>query len=418
MKAKSFFNNFYKRQGLYILGAFIFEKLVGLITILIASNLLMKDVFGNITYANSLLTFVIPFVGVGLHHGFLRYGSLSKSQQEKKYLFNIVLKRGLLASFFMLFILLILAPYLTYNLKSAFVYLVIFSFQLIGLFLIELLKIYSQVINRNKLYFKIVLFHSVVLMILIPIGTFYFKGIGFVVSIVLIPFLIAGWFIFALKLTNYNTLLKPKFNFKKFLSYGVFTSFSGVLAQFLYVIDVMLIGNLLQNTNSIAQYKISSVLPFSFLFIPLVFMKTDFVVLARKTNIDNHYHKMYYLNYLKLMIPISVVLLLLFYIFSNKLFGLFGSQYNNNEGLMFIFSIGVVGALLFRIPLGNILSAIGKVRSNMIVSSISVVLNLILSYFLILSYGIFGAAISTAIIMWLSGLLSLIIFISTIKANK
>jgi O-antigen/teichoic acid export membrane protein len=82
---------------------------------------------------------------------------------------------------------------------------------------------------------------------------------------------------------------------------------------------------------------------------------------------------------------------------------------------MLIFSIGVVGAILLRIPLGNILSAIGMAKINAINSFIIFVLNIALSYIFILKFGTMGAALVTSSLMWLSGFLSLFFFLRFIK---
>ena len=78
---------------------------------------------------------------------------------------------------------------------------------------------------------------------------------------------------------------------------------------------------------------------------------------------------------------------------------------------MMVFTFGVIGALLVRIPLGNMLSAIGLAKENAINSFIILVLNCILSYIFIKKSGVEGAAIVTASLMWLSGFLSLLFFI-------
>ena len=107
-------------------------------------------------------------------------------------------------------------------------------------------------------------------------------------------------------------------------------------------------------------------------------------------------------------------MLLFFYLFSSNLILVFGVSYNDSM-LMMIFTIGVVGALLFRIPLGNILSAVGLSKINAINSFVILVLNVVFSYFFILNYGALGAAIVTAFLMWFSGFLSLFYFIKFMK---
>lgn len=93
----------------------------------------------------------------------------------------------------------------------------------------------------------------------------------------------------------------------------------------------------------------------------------------------------------------------------------FGKEYSNDNNLMFVFSIGTVGALLFRNPLGNILSAIGLPKINAFFSLIVLIINVIAGYYFITKYGVMGAAYTTIFLMWFSGILSLFAFIYFIK---
>jgi len=104
-----------------------------------------------------------------------------------------------------------------------------------------------------------------------------------------------------------------------------------------------------------------------------------------------------------------------FYFSSSWLTYIFGAQYDGHPYLMFIFSIGVVGGIMFRIPMGNMLSAIGWPKTNALFSIIVFLINIVASYYMVLAYGIEGAAITTAALMWLSGLLSLGAFVYYLK---
>jgi O-antigen/teichoic acid export membrane protein len=92
-------------------------------------------------------------------------------------------------------------------------------------------------------------------------------------------------------------------------------------------------------------------------------------------------------------------------------------NYQQDFGLMHIFTFGIIGAILLRIPLGNILAASGWVKVNTVNSLIIAVLNLILSYVAIEHFGIIGAAYVTSGLLWLSGVFSLIAFIFYLKRN-
>jgi O-antigen/teichoic acid export membrane protein len=414
MSLKDFLNSFIKRKGISVGVSSIIEKIGGFLLVIIATRLLSKSDFGLLTYANTTLVFLIPFIGFGVHQALIRYGSLANSQIEKRKLFIFTLKKGLLFSFIITLFVILTAPFLTMNLKGAKIYLLILSFQFVGLFMFEMIRIYSRLLNLNKLYSQITNLKTFFLILLALLLSKKFGSVGYVISLTVVPFLISLIYLKKLKLLRFNENFQLNIPFKKFFLYGLYTSLGGVLSQLLYAVDVLMIGNIIKDETTIALYKVSNIIPFSILILPIIFIKTDFVLLANKSKIDKKYIKNYYINYLKLFSIIIFVLLLFFYVFSSNLILLFGSDYQD-DSLMKLFVIGVVGALLFRIPLGNMLSAIGLAKINAINSLVILVLNIIFSYIFIIKYGAIGAAIVTAFLMWFSGFLSLFFFIKFIR---
>jgi len=411
LNLKEFIANFRSRKGVSVFFASIIEKTGGLLLVLIVTHLVNKGEYGFIIYANSSLTFIIPFFGFGIHQGLARFGALANSQLEKKYLFNITLKKGFVFSVMLLLAVLLLSPWITQNLEASKSYLFILSIQLVSLFLLEIVKIYTRLLHLNKLYAEITIINTIYMVATAFLLTLEFEGIGYVLSLAFVPLLVSIYYIFELGLLEKKPVFRPSFDLKAFLSYGLFSSMGGVLSQLLYAVDILLIGNLiLKSETLVAQYKVSNILPFSFLFLALVFMKTDFVQLANKSKTDKSFIKKYYFNYLKIFSVISIGIVVFFFLFADYLILLFGKQYTEENNLMLIFSFGVMGALLFRIPLGNILSAIGWPKINALNSLIILILNIVFSYIFILKYGIIGAAIVTASLMWISGFLSLISF--------
>lgn len=414
MNFKSFIFNFLKRKGIQVAVSSIVEKVGGFFLVIIATRLFTKNDFGLLTYANTVLVFLIPFIGFGVHQGLLRYGALQKSQLEKKKLFRFTLTKGLKYSVVLAILIVVLAPLITANLKGSRIYLYILSFQFISLFLFEIIRIYARLLNLNKLYAQITNIKTLCLVILAYLLSLSFGSIGYALALSVVPFLIALYYLKKLRLIGFLEKIKLEGSFKNFFLYGLYTAFSGVLSQLLYAVDILLLGNIIKDEAGIALYKVSNVLPFSLLILPIIFIKTDFVTITNKAKTDTQYIKDYYLNYLKFFSFVSMAILLFFYLFSDNLILIFGESYNDSR-LMIVFTIGVVGAILFRIPLGNILSAIGLAKINAINSFIILGLNIVFSYLFIINFGTIGAALVTSFLMWFSGFLSFFFFIKFLK---
>ena len=407
MSALKFIQSFFQRKGGYILFASYFAKLITFAISVFIIRILPKEEFGYIAYAATIISFIAPFKGFGMDQGLLRYGSIANSQQLKKLYFNNTLKKGLLYSFITALTIALLAPVLSINMEDALVFIIIMSVQIVSLLLMESIKIYCRIIHLNKLYAHIIIYQNALLFVGVVSATWFFGAFGYVISLVTIPLLFGLFLIFKLHLLKYNKNQVVLESNRSFLSYGFYMSLGGMLSQLLYAVDIMLIGNLIKDSVAVAQYKAANIIPFSLLILPIAILTTDFVHIINKVKKSKKEIWTYYLNYLKVMTIICLGILGVFYFFSTDILKIFGKEYNNDQHLMFIFSIGVVGALLLRIPLGNILSAIGWPKINALFSVIVLAINLVAGYYCVVHYGILGAAYTTIALMWFSGILSL-----------
>lgn len=385
-----------------------------LVSILVI-RILSKEDYGLIAYGLTIISFIAPFVGAGLHQGFLRYGALANGQLAKKVLFDTAFRKGLLYTALIAILVVLLSPILSIRLPEAVLYILLMSFQLLGLFVFQMIQVYCRLIHRNKLFAVLDIQNNLLLFVFNVLGCYFLGGMGYVLSLITIPLFLGFYY---LKKLNLLPLSVPKasiqriqrsfrFDFKTLFAYGLWTSSGGVISQLLFAIDILLIGNLLTDSTLIAQYKASSIIPFSLLALSFAVLTTDFVKLAADSQNNKAALRQYYWNYLQIFTIIGIGVLGFFYFFSDNLLSLFGADYKGHSDLVFIFALGVIGGLLFRVPMGNLLSAIGWPKINGLFSVITLILNLFFNYFMILKYGIKGAAITTAALMWFSGLLSL-----------
>lgn len=416
MSAKNFIQSFIQRKGIWVLLSSYFAKAATFLISIFVARYLAKEEFGAITYAATIISFVAPFKGFGIHQGFLRFASISNSQIDKKFYLQKTLALGLKYTGIIIGALLILSTFITNNLSNAFLYLVLLSLQLIGLFLIDTLKIYTRVIGLNKLFSSVVFWNNLTLVIGAISLTYLFGGLGYITALVLLPVVVGIVLLFKL---NALQNIKPRvsLNKKEFINYGLFMSIGGVLSQLLYAVDIMLIANILKESSLVAEYKVANIIPFSLLILPVAILTTDYVKISNEAEKDRSSIWKYYGAYLKIMSLISVGIIAFFYFCSDYLMLLFGEQYNNHNNLMFIFSIGVVGALLFRIPLGNILAAVGWPKINALFSLVILLINLVAGYYCVTKFGVFGAAYTTIALMWCSGILSLFALIYYVKSK-
>ena len=111
----------------------------------------------------------------------------------------------------------------------------------------------------------------------------------------------------------------------------------------------------------------------------------------------------------------SCFMLLTSYIFAEQILTILEPNFTQFVDTFLILMTGITGIYIIRGLFGNLLSSIGKANVNYYIASISLIINITSNYYLIPKYGIKGAAITTAILMWFSSILSLICFLYLYK---
>lgn len=405
---KSYIQNFVSRAGNYILSASIISRLLSFLASWIALQLIPNKELGIVLFSYNIILFIIPIGGFGLHQSLLRYGALLKTPEEKNSLFRFTFFKGIWATCILILIVLIGSFFIDFKFENTKNYLAFLSLILIPMYVFELMKIQFRLQHKNKLFAltEVVFFSILTLTILLL--SYYFKEKGYAIALVLTPILSVLFFVKKIKA---DLVFKEKLSIinRKFWSYGIFASLSNVVTQLLFVIDILLIGILLNDAEMVTNYKYISLIPISLLFLPRAFINTDFVVFT-----ENIYNKKYIVKYIKsyllLFSLLSIGFCLFFGLFADTILSLFDVTFIQYKTSFIILVFGVSGILIFRGLFGNLLSSIGKAHVNFYITSMALLFNVVSNYYLIPKYGIKGAAITSALLMWITGIVSAFVF--------
>ena len=405
---KNFMDGFISRSGNAIFISTVLSRILSFIGSMIALRLLDNKELGVILFAYSIIQFMIPVGGFGLHQSLLRYGALLASTRDKEKLFSYVLKHGIIGSLILIIIVLLIGWFISFQFDKTFYYLCILSTAILSNFIFELVKTQFRLQHKNTLFAKAEFFQNFLLVVLIFSLTNYLGGLGYVIALISAPFITAILFVRKLQITFYlNTNLS--ITNVDFWKYGFFGGLSNVVTQLLFIIDLVLIGELMTDPLMVTHYKYISIIPFSLLFLPRVFMAADFVSLTEKIG-----QKVYIRNYIKsYQLFFSLLSLLIFSIscfFSKSILLLFGKEYVNYSDSFVILIFGITGIFIFRGIYGNLLSSIGKMSVNYYIVSIAILINILCNFYLIPIYGIKGAAVTSSTLMWFTGIASWVSF--------
>jgi len=405
---KSYIQNFISRAGNYILSASIISRILSFIASWIALQLIPNKELGIVLFAYNIILFIIPIGGFGLHQSLLRYGAILKTDEEKNSLFRYTFFKGIWVSFILIFILLLASYFINFKFKNTNYYLAFLSITIIPTYLFELIKIQFRLNHKNKLFAFTEIIFTTFLTLSVLVLSYYFKEKGYAIALILTPTLSVLFFIQKFK-SDLLFKKKPTIINPKFWKYGIFASLSNVVTQLLFVIDILLIGFLLNDAEMVTNYKYISLIPLSLLFLPRAFINADFVAFT-----ENIYNKKYIVKYIKsymlLFTILSVGFTLFFWLFADIILNLFDENFVQYKNSFLILIVGVSGILIFRGIFGNLLSSIGKAHINFYITSVALLLNVFSNYYLIPTYGIKGAAITSASLMWITGIVSAMLF--------
>ena len=375
--------------------------------------MISNEELGVVLFAYNIIVFLIPISGFGLHQSLIRYGALLKEKEEKNSLFLYVLKKGLLASITLIALIIISSFFITFKFENTQLYVIILSFIILPSFIFEITRAQFRLLHNNKYYAYTEFAHSIILLLSVFLLSYLFQETGYAIALLITPLITSLLFIKKLNI-DFSSKTKLTITNFSFWKYGFFASLSNVLTQLLFVIDILLIGHLLEDTEMVTNYRYISLIPFSLLFLPRVFISTDFVAFTEKI-----YDKKYIFNYIKsymlFFLITSCFMLLTSYLFAEQILTILEPNFIQFVDTFLILMIGITGIYIIRGLFGNLLSSIGKAHVNYYIASISLIINIISNYYLIPKYGIKGAAITSAILMWFSSILSLICFLYLYK---
>ena len=121
--------------------------------------------------------------------------------------------------------------------------------------------------------------------------------------------------------------------------------------------------------------------------------------------------KDYISNYYKIFIPICLVILGVSFFFAKEILTLFfSSQYAHETQVFLILVITFLMNMLFRNLFGNLLSAVGEMKKNTIISIFSLIVLGVSAFILVPEFQILGMGISVFLAMSFSGFLGMFFF--------
>lgn len=403
---KNFLMQFFNNQGQFVFLSLLLGKITAFLGSWLIIRLLPVSDFGLLTIVASAFAVFSTFNGLGSQQSLLRFGSISDEKDEKAALSSYLFRQGFFYQIFISIAFLACSVFFLNKFEDILLVFFFFTIRLIGFYFFSYVQSYFRINGENKTFSKVNNIVNISGLFLLLLLTYNFGFTGYLFSIAVTPFISLFWIN---KIPSKDPKLKFSFTKKELLDYGLFASGTALLSDLLFSADVLLLGFLL-NEDAVANYKVAILIPANITFLSLVFMQTDFPKLAR--NFKNKlFLRDYIFNYYKIFLPVCFIIVVVGFYFSKDVLKLiFGSKYENN-GLIFSILVSAFAFnMLSRNLFGNLLSAVGKIKVNTVVSLFSLLILIICSLILVPEMMVLGMAISISVAMIFSGVFFALLF--------
>lgn len=408
-------------KGLFhIFGSSVLNKIILFLNNAIIVRVISQADYGAYSYANNIVSIILLFNGLGVTSGILQYCSSNLDDSKKRSLEKFSYRLGIVVNFILSCVICFVSLIIELPIPHSNQLLLLLSLMPICSFTFEMITIVLRTKLENKRYSYLATINTIVTL-LSTIGGGLTVGISGIIILryigIFIPILLGlkwlkGDIKESLKAKNIDKTLK-----NDFMKFSIVSVCNNALSQILYLIDIFLIGLLIKDSSLVATYKTATLIPFTLNFIPISLMTFVYPYFVRNKNNNKWFKKNTFLivgglAILNFLISIS---LMIFAPFIIRL--LFGEKYLGAVQPFRILAFGYFVAGTFRIPLGNILVILKKLKFSLFVTVGIGIINVILDYIMISRYGIMGASVTVVTIYILSSLMSGGYILYTIKKN-
>lgn len=398
-----------------LVGNFV-TKFVVFFGSIVAIKLLSKSEYGVLTYIENIYSYAYTLAGMGLVYVLLRYMVKEESREIQYGIFRHVVGKGILINIGIVLVICV----------GSFIYPHPADFSSARYLLpILLLTLPVQSVADDDLYTQRAMFSnkdfavsSVIVAVGLLIGRYVGARYGGISGVVWLRVILNAIYAVVLTILVYRKYFKDcrkkaalSASMKKEMDlYAVQYMITNGFWSFFMLNDVFLLGRLIGDSTVVADYKVAYVLPgcvsiFSSaigMFVAPYFAKNE----DDKKWVAQNYVKVSIVN-----IAIMFVIMLGIIILAKPLVTvIYGEQYLTVIPTMNLLLISSFVNCGLRYMTANLLSVMGQVKYNLLVSVMGIGIQIILCFILIPQLGANGAAISSIITFFIMAVILFIIF--------
>lgn len=384
---------------LHILTGNILNKAIAMISGIVIARLVDKIEYANISYADNIYSYIALFSGLGLSNAILKFCAVQNDKENEKAFLHYSFKVGSafeITASLAACIIMMVAP-IPYPRARIYMWALILypAFTHLNTSLI----CYMRTQLENKRYAKNGLLNSAAtcvfsVILVIALGT---SGIVIARYAAIIVTLIYAWGYYKKTLKGVKTVSLSTEQKKAFRSMGISLMIANLFSSIMPINETFLVNNIIKDEIMTANFKVAGQFPqLLFLFSGAVTVYF-FPVIAKMTDygqIKKMVIKIGVFNGLFIAFVTAVGMLLT--PFAMQI--LYDGKYNDAISISYILWIMRAVNSCFRVVPLNMLAAIGETKFNAACSVVSCIIQTVLDYIFIVSFGIQGVAYGTILV--------------------
>jgi len=405
----------WKKGLIHILTGTFIIKLISFFGSIFLVRVLNKQDYGVLGYLENIYGYVFIFAGIGVSNAILRYVVLGKDRQEKYIFFSYAYKMGFFVNCILVIIAIVMCFFYphpeVYQNSGWLLYILLLSLPFQYITDNVLCNERAMFANQRYAFFSLLLSASIIVGKIISGTLFGIVGVVFCQGATY--FVMALFFLFSTKHKYYQDLKGGAIEAEQRKEMNVY-SFQYMITNGLWAIfmlnDTFLLGRYCR-PEILAEYKVAYTIPGSVTLISTaigIFVAPYFVKNENDTDwIKYNFKRAYIINALfvgLVCVGIAVLSKPIIWI-------LYGNQYLGISNIMRILLLAAFLNCGLRYTVANILAAMGKVKYNMIVSTIGILLQLGLNIKIVPVYGAVGVATTSCIVYGCMAIILLTVFI-------
>lgn len=377
-------------------GSFL-NKFVVFFGSIVIVRLLSKDEYGMLGYVENLYNFAYILAGFGLSNAILRYVVIADSIEEKKSIYNYASGTAFKFNVLVVAILAIVNIFYPHSdgFEKAEIYIYIIILMLPFQYYVDNTLALERAMFSNKRYAILSFVVSASIILGKLIGATINGIVGVLCIGIVVNFILATYMNNTSKKMYFHEVGKCNLTAtrkKEINTYAVQYMITNGIWTLFMLIDVFMLGKLSGSATIIADYKVAYSWPANISIICSaigVFLAPYFVKNENNPKwVRNNFIKAFAITFLFVAITGIVMIILakpLIFIYG-------GTEYYNTIPLMRIITLGSIINNGLRYTTANILAAMGKIKYNMVVSVLGIVMQIILNILMIPKYGMYGPA--------------------------